>query len=1188
MYLKSIEVQGFKSFANKIKFEFHNGITGIVGPNGSGKSNVADAVRWVFGEQSAKQLRGSSMQDVIFAGTQLRKPQGFASVSITLDNTDRALNIDYDEVTVTRKVYRSGESEYILNENQCRLKDINELFYDTGIGKEGYSIIGQGQIDKILSGRAEERRELFDEAAGIVKFKKRKAVAVKKLEAERENMVRVTDIMNELERQVGPLARQSETAKQYLKLRDEQKTYDINAFILDQESMTVQLKKLKDNLDIVEKDLAGRQSEEDALKQEYKDIDEELQELDGRLEQVRSSVNESVSDRNILEGRINVVLEQINTEKTNTEHFENRIKEIDSEIAAHDEAREQAEKDRISKSEELKKLKEALEKKQAELHEAETKIAAYRQTVEESHGQVVDILTEKGEVNAKLEHLSTLISQNQLRTEELTERLAELEKQGKALSDEIGEQEEAVHAKESEVSAKQEELRALQEELHNDELNYNSTQLKINELAQKYQIAKSRLDTLRAMAERHEGFNNAVRRVMEMQHSFRGICGTVADLFSVEERYQTLIETALGGNYQNVITETEDTAKRLVEYLKENKAGRATFLPLDSLKASGGITDEKILREEGVIGTADQLIKCEAKYEVAAKYLLERFLAVDTMEHALRVAKKYHYTLRIVTLEGEFLNVGGSLTGGSFKNNNSFLNRNAELEKLEKEANDAKNGQEELTRKLNQYKQIKDSTALEIEDIQDELQTLNVDFAELRAVLDSKRRELTALALEKKETESRILEIETEKTDAETQREAILTAIEALENANTESSDSADQTLKLIAETEEVLNALQKEAEAYNMQIAASEQADTFLEETVERLKSEAEKLKEDQLTLHENIRDAEEAIVSHKEEIKAMRDELTQSAEASKGLEETLKILTEEREALAGSQRVYFDRRDALAAQIQDLTRDQLRLVSQQEKTEEKLDSMTEYLWTEYELTPTEAVNYKDDSLNVYTQTEIRKHATELKQEIKALGNVNVNAIEQYKEVSERYEFMKGQYDDLVAAEESLANIVNDLDEGMRKQFTEKFEAISVEFDRVFKELFGGGQGTIELDPEADIIDADISIISQPPGKKLQNMMQLSGGEKALTAIALIFAIQNLKPSPFCLLDEIEAALDDSNVGRFNSYLKNLTQHTQFILITHRRGTMVAADRLYGITMQEKGVSTLVSVNLVEEALDA
>ncbi len=1187
MYLKSIEIQGFKSFAHKTVLDFQNGITGIVGPNGSGKSNIADAVRWVFGEQSAKQLRGSSMQDVIFAGTQLRKPQSFASVSITLDNTDRALNIDFDEVTVTRKVYRSGESEYILNNNRCLLREINELFYDTGIGKEGYSIIGQGQVDKILSGKPEERRELFDEAAGIVKFKKRKSVAMHKLESERENMVRLTDIIGELEKQVGPLKRQSETAKKYLELRDSLKSYDINAFLLDNAVFSEQLVETGKNLALAGENLKEKNDEIEELRKQYSFVDEELKDIDGKIDQVRSNVMASGTSKSALEGEINVVHEKIHSEEANITHFENRIHELETDIVNKQNTIADIKKESEDSKSKTAEAEAAFAEKFENLRALETEINLYRDSIEESHGREISLLTERSSVQARVSELNALLSQNEIRKNEYEEREQDLNDRIAALEKEIEEGSKALTESTEAITAKEQETGEFRDQLNEADRNLSENQRKFNDLMQRYQVEKSRVDTLRAMQERYEGYNPAVRKIMEIYKNDSSVCGAVADILKTEPKYQTLIETVLGGNFQNIVVEKESKAKELVEYLRENKEGRATFLPLDSLNPTGGITDKAILNENGVLGTADELVQYEKKYEPVAKYLLERFLAVDTMENALRIARKYHYSVRIATLDGEFLNVGGSITGGAMRNKANVLNRTAELDRMEENAKKCKDEADKISRTMNQLKQIKSSTAVEITDLEEELKELEKNDLSIRASLDSKRREKTALSTELLENRSSKETISEESKGYDTELRAITKALSELDKVGSDSGDANDETKKLLDQAVSAHDLLQNETQELNLALQRLRQSEEFRSDSVSRLEQEIQNAFDDQAALKQNIRNSKTQIEDFHVQIEDLTVQIKEAADNTSGLDETLKLLQEKRDEIAENQRTFFRQQEDLSNTINDLSKEEIRLQGIKERLEEKLDSATEYLWEEYGMTPSEAARFEDGSLHDETPANIRKKAAELKSSIKALGNVNVNAIEQYAEVSERYEFMHGQYEDLVEAEKSLVAVIEDLDNGMRKQFSEKLEEIRVEYDKVFKQLFGGGTCDIRLDSEADIIDADISIISQPPGKKLQNMMQLSGGEKALSAISLIFAIQNLKPSPFCILDEIEAALDDSNVGRFTNYLHRLTDHTQFVVITHRRGTMVASDRLYGITMQEKGVSTLVSVNLVEKELD-
>jgi len=1189
MYLKCIEVQGFKSFANRIRFDFQNGITGIVGPNGSGKSNVADAIRWVFGEQSAKQLRGSSMQDVIFAGTQLRKPQSYASVSITLDNADRALAMDSDEVTVTRKVFRSGDSEYLLNGSNCRLKDINELFYDTGIGKEGYSLIGQGQVEKILNGKAEERRELFDEACGIVKFKRRKLTAMRRLENEHANMVRVTDILSELERQVGPLARQSENAREYLRLRDELRIYDVNAFLLDQAHYTSELERSEEALSNTEAELLNRREEDNALRAEYSFLDDAIRDLEEKLAQSREKQAEAANDRADSESRAKVLEEQINTENMNLSHYEARVHAITAQREEKEEGIRGTEEEKRKNSEALLALYSEKDRESSLESEYALKLELVRKALTDAQGKTIDLLNEKSEVNARLQALETLISQNELRKEEQNTRLRELRHQAEELFTRRGRAEEDRKSVERTLNEKNEELTEAVSEQEEAEAGYSETQRKLLEAGQKYQIMRSRYETLRGMAERYEGFNSAVKRVMDEKKKFPGVLGVVSDILRVEQKYRTAIETALGGNIQNVVVETEADAKKLVAFLKENRAGRATFLPLDSITPQPFEKNEKLMKEPGVLGTGDTLVSADPKYGKVIRFLLERVLVVDTLDHATAAARKYHYSVRMVTLDGESLAAGGSITGGAFKNNSNILGRNDELTKLEKQAESLKKEQEDLNRSLSRMRQLRESAKTEVVDLQEEIRDLTIRAASVKADLDSTGRSLALLSTEEKEIKARLSDLTAEAEKAVRDRDVILSSMEELKKANSDSDTSVSETKRMTEEAEKALNDQKQKVADIALRIASLEQSDGYLAETVERLTAEIGDLNAEYRELSASREEALEKIGTYREDIDTCRTSAEQALLRYNDLTGTVRLLENRKEEFASSQREFFDRRDSLNSQIADLTREQLRLQSLIEKAEEKLDSQTEYLWSEYELTPSEAVSYRAEELTEMGITQIRRHSSELKAAVKALGNINVNAIEQYKEVSGRYEFLKTQYDDLKAAEDNLTGIIQDLDEGMRKQFTEQFAAIRTEYDRVFRELFGGGAGTLLLQEGVDVIDSDISIISQPPGKKLQNMMQLSGGEKALSAIALLFAIQNLKPSPFCLLDEIEAALDDSNVGRFTGYLRKLSDQngTQFIVITHRRGTMVATDRLYGITMQEKGVSALVSVSLVEQDLD-
>ena len=1185
MYLKSIEVQGFKSFANKIVFDFHNGITGIVGPNGSGKSNVADAVRWVLGEQSAKQLRGAKMEDVIFAGTQNRKPVGFAYVAITLDNSDHALPVEYDEVTVSRRVYRSGESEYKINGHSCRLRDVTEMFYDTGIGKEGYSIIGQGQIDKILSGKPDERRELFDEAAGIVKFKRRKSAAIKKLENERSNLVRVNDILSELEKQVGPLKQQSEKAKEYLNYKTDLKKYDVNAFLLETDRIRKETAELNGRLKIVDDDLEESKSEYDNTKSEYEAAENQLNDINAQIDENSQTVSALELENQKLQGEINVFTEQIKTFNANKQLHSERLLDI--------------EKDKQNKNNSVKELREQYNDLNTELSEYNDKLAAINDTakalnaeiegisgqIDNRQNSIYDNLTEQSTIKAENQKFVTMLEQLEIKKSELTSHII------KGKSDE---------------SAQKQVIKSLTAELDNavgkledinnsiEESNTSVTQLKaeiaeknseLDKLTQNYHREKSRLESLINITERYDGYGNSIKKIMELKDSNPGILGVIADIVKVEKQYETAIETALGGTIQNIVTDKESTAKELIGYLKQNKLGRATFLPLNAIHARNTLENEACINEKGVIGVASNLVRVSFEYEGLAKYLLGRILVVDNIDNALLIAKKYKYTLRIVTLEGEQLNPGGSMTGGAFRNSSNLLGRRREIEELKqavsntnKQITQEKAAVADLRNQVAKYREALDSYNKLLRETHIRKNTIDVNLKQA----DLKLSEIIASygddIKEQASIDSEILKI----SESRNQVSGNLNLLDNQNEAARKEIENLGKTLEA-KKSEEAAVALKIE----NLKISHSsiEQKASFINENIERLCKELDNLEEEKTSIQEKIGETKELVSAKQADIELVKNSIEESERKITAIGEKLEDLRAAKEKVNASHKEFFKKREELNEKIILLEKDSMRLHNQYDRLEESYDSLVDYMWNEYELTYSYALELKSDELN--NINDIRKQINILKAAIKKLGDVNVNAIEEYKSVSERYEFMKTQHDDMIEAEESLMKVIEELDEGMRAQFTAKFEEIKVEFDKVFKELFGGGRGTIELVEGEDILEAGILIISQPPGKKLQNMMQLSGGEKALTAIALLFAIQNLKPSPFCLLDEIEAALDDSNVGRYANYLHKLTKHTQFIVITHRRGTMSAADRLYGITMQEKGVSTLVSVDLIENDLN-
>ena len=1184
MYLKSIELQGFKSFAQKIHFEFHNGITGIVGPNGSGKSNVADAVRWVLGEQSAKQLRGGNMQDVIFSGTELRKPLSFASVAITLDNSDQQLPVSYNEVTVTRRLYRSGESEYLLNGSVCRLRDINEMFYDTGIGKEGYSIIGQGQIDKILSGKPEDRRELFDEAAGIVKFKRRKNTTLKKLEEEQANLIRVTDILSELKKRKDPLERQSETARQYLAKREEQRILDANLFLAEKEHTGQELSNLKEKNDIASKQLAETQEAYDATRQEYDRLESILDELTRSMDTLRDEMRTKAVRRQELAGNIDVLREQITSGQQNIQLYTSRLDAIREDLNRHQEDKEK-QGERLSEARAL--LKEArahLAGRESRLAEIQKCIQECEQAVEEGKNEIIELLNSRATTKGQAQRNDALLEQVNIRKAGISKQLLAFkteEEENNALQKKAEAKLNAVNKLIQSMNAECEKLDA---EIHRiqGELKKQNDQMEIG--LRTFHREESRLESLRNMAERYDGYGNSIRRVMEQRDKNPGILGVVADLIHVEKKYEIAIETALGGSIQNIVTEDETTAKTMIEFLKKNRFGRATFLPLDSISSRQEFSEKNALREAGAIGIAETLVQRDDKFKGLAKYLLGRILVVDNIDNALLIARKYHHSFRMVTLEGESLNPGGSMTGGAFKNNSNLLGRRREIEDLEESIRLLKKDISEMQKAIDDNRSMRNVMRDTLADLQEKLRTQYVEqntaemnLSRIADRLAEIQQNYSRINREQDSIQKQISEISEDHRKVDEMLEASARDEEELETYIDTKMNELDEW-----KTEEAR--ISEEISQDRIEVSQQEQQESFAKENVTRIRVEMENLTGEQEQLQESLLKCGQDSKDHEEQIellqKAVEDFDREEAESN----EKLAAWQKEKEEQTVSHRQFFEKRDELSGQISLLDKEIFRLNSQIEKLEENLEARISYLWEEYELTPVSAADLRKEGMT--DRQKMKKQVASIREEIKKLGPVNVSAIEEYKDVLERYNFLSDQYDDLKEAEESLRQVIEELDDGMRKQFTEKFSDIQREFDKVFRELFGGGKGSLELQEDKDILEAGIQIISQPPGKKLQNMMQLSGGEKALTAIALLFAIQNLKPSPFCLLDEIEAALDDSNVGRFAGYLQKLTNNTQFIIITHRRGTMIAADRLYGITMQEKGVSTLVSVDLVESQL--
>lgn len=1179
MFLKSLEIQGFKSFAGKTVFEFQNGITGIVGPNGSGKSNVSDAVKWVLGEQSAKQLRGGKMEDVIFAGTEARKPVGFASVSITFDNKDKKLPVEYDEVTVTRKVFRSGESEYRINGNSCRLRDIEELFYDTGIGKEGYSLIGQGRIDKILSGRADERRELFDEAAGIVKYKRRKTKAIKQLAIENDNLVRVSDILSELETRVGPLKEQSDKAKEYLTLKEELKKYDCNAFILRSDITGKELEELEEKLRIADDDFKRANDEYEATREEYSRVEESLEKLNAKEEEINEETQELNKVTQEYSSGMGVLTEQIRSVNENIESARQAVEKLKTAIPEKEEAIKEIEEERVglaSSIEEFNVKQKTLEDERDRIKKESDDLIRENLQGQDSVIKCISEQSEKKSLIGQLEYRKKIILDSiEEEKEDAGRRAGEYSRHEAAIEEANAAYEAAVKRVNDAVKLK-EELTVKLQEIQSKEAEDAG---KLHDMRTELVKQTSDLNALKAVTERYEGYSESIRKIMGQKSNESGVLGAVADIIKTKSEYETAIETALGGALQHIVTDSESKAKELIAFLKRERGGRATFLPLDAIKPRKTLDIASFSGEKGVIGVAAGLVTAESRFDVLRDYLLGSTLVVDNIDNALVLARKKSYSLRIVTLEGESLSPGGSLTGGAFRHAGNLLSRRRRITESEKSIDSLEKEIASLEEMIQNHIKVKEELKSGFDAAGEEVVNAGIERNTAGINLKVAKEKGEEFSVERRDSDERSKKL---KEDLEKIEKDLVIRRDELKDL-----EERERTLKNLGEDRERenrsknnrLEEISSGIEELKITFSSTLQKDGFLEEKVRALKTEKDELVKELQELLDKERELSSLLTqrsSRSGETKALMEKAVSRIEELQKEREEVKS---KREELSESHKSFFAKREAISETISALDKELFRLNARKEKLDAAMEELTDYMWREYELTYSYASEFKDESLT--DLADINRQIQRLKDGIKKLGDVNVNAIEEFKETNTRYEFLSGQHDDLVKATESLKDIITDLDKGMREQFEIKFKDINREFSQVFKKLFGGGKGSVELEEGVDVLEADVAIVAQPPGKKLQNMLQLSGGERALTAIALLFAIQNLKPSPFCLLDEIEAALDDANVGRFAGFLGQLAGNTQYIVITHRRGTMAAADRLYGITMQEKGISTLVSVEL-------
>ena len=1179
MFLKRLELQGFKSFADKTVLEFAEGATGVVGPNGSGKSNISDAIRWVIGEMSAKSLRGSNMQDVIFAGTQTRKAVNFAEVSLVLDNSEHTFNTEFDEVRITRRLFRSGESVYQINKANCRLKDIHELFMDTGLGRDGYSIIGQGNVAQILSTKAEDRRNLFEEAAGVSKYKYRREEAERKLAGTEENLVRINDIVYELEGQLEPLRKQSEKARKYMDLFAEYKTLDVALSLADYDKSQSENKAASELVDSVNAEIAELNAKENKAGETISGLYESQKAKDEEKTAIHNSIIETENKAAQLEGDILVANNEIKNAERESERCEREIAALEEKC--RDKAQEQDSlKESIAKNEsELNALSERFEGLKAGNDELGAEIAKISEESEQMKALSAQKLSEAASEKERMSGIEKLRAN-------IFNRKAVLEAEIASFNKSIEETRSEIEKNRAEIAQKREKREKLsvvaqRVQTKADELNasLNTVNAKMNALKVELDTKSSKKRMLEGLENDYAGYARSVKAVLkESSLKKYAIYGTLSGLTEVKREYITAIETALGGALQNIVVESEEDAKAAIEFLRRTKGGRATFLPVSSVKGRELENAAQVSMCSGFVGIASRLVSTSAKYEGIIKNLLGRTAVFDTIENAIAVSRKFGYRFRVVTLEGDVLNAGGSMSGGSVNKQSGLISRATQIKELGAELS-------ALTGELSRLNEQRESIVRELESVNGQL---NAYEPVIRGYED----EILRLDNTCKHLES---VLETGGATEENQKQEQLQIEEQLEKTAAETTELLLQIRKTENEAAQIQNRIDElNARAEELNKSKDEKAQSIMDESMRMtelkkdIELEGERLKNAQA----EEESAKREIGERKAAIKALEEksaelngriaELKAGLDELKGTSEQLKAKSEQTdkdkaEIVQKMQQMQAENKE-LTDRLMLLQQELTRAENKRDRLSEKSDAILNRLWDSYELTYGAAQEIRVELENA---SEASKRAAKLKSEIKALGHVNPAAIDEYAEKKERYEFMTAQKKDLEKSKDDLRKIIASMQELMEQHFGDRFNEISKSFSQVFTELFGGGKGRLYLSDPSNLLESGIEIEVQLPGKGLQNLNLYSGGEKSFIAIALLFAILRVKPTPFCILDEIDAALDDVNVARFATYLKNYTDRTQFIVITHRRGTMEAVNRLYGVTMQEKGVTKTLSLNI-------
>ncbi len=1134
-----------------------------------------------YGEQSMKSLRGTKSLDIIFAGTQNRKSLGFAEASLVFDNTDGALPIEYTEVTVTRKIYRSGETGYFINKVPCRLKDVLELFMDTGIGKDGYSIIGQGKIDEILSNKSEDRRHIFEEAAGIVKFRTRKEESEKKLERTKLNLLRINDILAEIEGNIEPLKAQSEKAKKYLNLKEELKGIEIGLFLYNIEKYKADLEKIIKDEEIYTAQCTEEEEKLERIKQLKEELKVQVEEITNQIEEMSNIGFASQKEIEMLNSDINVANTRIHNNRENKERFEKEIEEANTKKQELEEEMKQREEKKVNLKQNKEKFEKELEEKEKELAKITEKLSSKELEIEKHKQKVEENTDQKYELQAQMHtqdinHENYEKRQNQIKGE-IANYISELDST-RLQKEEIAKEFYEIDSKRNKVVKSIEEINTMKEET---DKKINQYQVNINAYQSEMRIKESKLKFLMETEKEKEGYIKSVKSLLKdcenIKELGKGMHGVLANVIEVPEQYQTAIEMCLGASLQNIVTETEQDAKKLVEHLRKNNLGRASFLPIASVK--GKKLDKIKGNEKGFIGIASDLIKFGKKYEQIVISLLGRTVIVDNMETAIKVAKQNGYSFRIITIEGDVINSSGSITGGSVaKKTVNILGRGREIEKLEKDIQNLKAKIEKLGKEKQEYEESIQDTLESATSLEKELQEIDITYA-------TEKQKVVAIDENIARIETRLNKLKEEQESLEKQKQEAMETKENIQKQIQELTEETEKLTKIITEFAELNKDNQKYVDDLNyditnlkISVSSFDESETSIEEIQERIRMEIENAdksiinKKNQIEQieHDNF-ELEQSIGEIKDKIEKIKQEVQNSGTK---IEELKQERIDKNEKLSKQEEEITNKFKV----IEDLKAQIVKIDVKKTKLEEDIRAIIEKMWEEYELTPNNVEEYQKPENVAATQ----KKVNHLRTEIRELGSVNVDAIEEYKTMKERYDFMCEQRVDLEDTMNKLRKIIAEMTTTMKEQFKKQFAIINKNFEEVFKELFGGGNASLKLEDEENILECGIDINVQPPGKKLQNMMLLSGGEKAFTAIALLFAILKINPAPFCVLDEIEAALDDVNVYRFAEYLKKFSKETQFLVITHRKGTMEAADTVYGVTMEENGISKLLSMKLM------